>query len=373
MAFSRVTPGGAASNGSFSPAYAVGAFSGGSATVTKLSWSEAGTGDLSAAVSNYLGSGLSVSGATSGGAVAFIPHHFDVTLSANGCGSFTYAGLSPAAGQVFQVDVTAMNMANAVTTNYDGSLPSAVSHDVALGEAAALGGTLTTTTPILGTWFRSGVSSGTGQHGSAYYAFATKQTAAQTLVVRANDKTDTVVTSAARLPSPVEASVKLRSGRLRMANAFGSEKSALALQLSTEYWNGSAWIKNPDDACTALAAANLAFSNVRDAKGAAGTWSTTPSFSAFSAGTGTLTLSAPSATGSADLAINLGGGSADQSCLSTHPASTGAALPWLRSRNGAGPDAACSGSPWDRDPSARASFGIYSPETKKTVHVREIF
>ena len=28
---------------------------------------------------------------------------------------------------------------------------------------------------------------------------------------------------------------------------------------------------------------------------------------------------------------------------------------------------------FDRDPAARASFGIYSPETRKTVHMREIF
>ena len=27
----------------------------------------------------------------------------------------------------------------------------------------------------------------------------------------------------------------------------------------------------------------------------------------------------------------------------------------------------------DRDPAARASFGIYSPETRKTVHARELF
>jgi MSHA biogenesis protein MshQ len=68
-----------------------------------------------------------------------------------------------------------------------------------------------------------------------------------------------------------------------------------------------------------------------------------------------------------DLALNLGNGSADQSCLANHPASTGAGLGWLRSRNGA-----CAAS-WDRDPGAHASFGIYSPETRKTVHVREIF
>jgi len=39
----------------------------------------------------------------------------------------------------------------------------------------------------------------------------------------------------------------------------------------------------------------------------------------------------------------------------------------LRSQNGG-----CS-TLWDRDPSARATFGIYSPESTKTVHARELF
>jgi MSHA biogenesis protein MshQ len=32
-----------------------------------------------------------------------------------------------------------------------------------------------------------------------------------------------------------------------------------------------------------------------------------------------------------------------------------------------------SGATYDRDPSARATFGIYAPETRKNVHVREQF
>ena len=86
-------------------------------------------------------------------------------------------------------------------------------------------------------------------------------------------------------------------------------------------------------------------------------------------GAGTLTLGAPSpaSTGSVDFALNLGSTTTDASCLAAHPASTAAGLPWLRSQNGA-----CAAT-WDRDPSGRASFGIYAPETRKTIHVREIF
>ncbi len=81
-------------------------------------------------------------------------------------------------------------------------------------------------------------------------------------------------------------------------------------------------------------------------------------------------MAAPSPAGSSltlDLALNLGSSASDQSCNASHPASTGAAKPWLRALNGS-----CAATQ-DRDPAARASFGVYSAETRKTVHVREIF
>ena len=83
-----------------------------------------------------------------------------------------------------------------------------------------------------------------------------------------------------------------------------------------------------------------------------------------------LNLGAPSPAGSSvsfDLALNLGSGAADLSCQASHPTSTGAARPWLRSRNGS-----CAAT-YDRDPGARASFGIFAPETRRTVHAREMF
>jgi MSHA biogenesis protein MshQ len=88
------------------------------------------------------------------------------------------------------------------------------------------------------------------------------------------------------------------------------------------------------------------------------------------AGRGLLTLSAPTPAGSTltvDLALNLGSSGTDQSCQASHPASTGAAQPWLRSQNGG-----CAASA-DRDPAGRASFGVYSPESRRSVHIRDVF
>ena len=72
------------------------------------------------------------------------------------------------------------------------------------------------------------------------------------------------------------------------------------------------------------------------------------------------------ATGSVDVAINLGISGSDQSCLATH-GGTAASKPWLRSQNGSCPTA------YDSDPSARATFGVYALETRKSIHVREQF
>jgi MSHA biogenesis protein MshQ len=290
----------------------------------------------------------------------FRPHHFEVTVTpaCGGSAGFTYAG------QPFGVTVTAFNgLAPAgVTLNYDGTGNTSpnFAKNVTLSEATALGVGSLTGTAVASTQFTSGVA-----NASPTYGFTSKQTAPQSLVVRAAD-TDAVSSS-----GYAEGSTALRSGRLRLFNAFGSEKSALQMQLQAEHWSGSVWALNSLDSCTTVAPGAVALSNYRNGQGGTGSWTTTASTSgALSGGRGTLTLAAPSggSIGSVDVALNLGSGAgADQSCLSAHPSTTGAAVPWLRSQNGS-----CAAT-WDRDPSARASFGLYSPETRKTVHVREIF
>jgi len=95
----------------------------------------------------------------------------------------------------------------------------------------------------------------------------------------------------------------------------------------------------------------------------------TPSALTVASGTGSLTLSPPSngSTGSIDLSLNLGSTTADQSCLSTRNASVGANRNWLRGQNGNCTSAA------DRDPSVRATFGVFPPESTRTIHVRDLF
>lgn len=338
----------------------LGTFSNGSASSSNLVWSEVGRIDLNASLANYLGTGLAVAGSTgSSGTVVgrFIPHHFDV-VTMPACGSFTYAS------QPFSVTVTAMNglAVPTRTINYDGSGVTSpnFAQAVTLADAGNLGlGSLSGNT-LAASRFSAGTASST----TASYTLTDKLTAPQTLKLRASD-TDGVSSN-----GWAEGSTPLRSGRLWLSNAYGSEKVSLQMPLQAQYWSGKAWVLNSADSCTVLPAAAVARSSYLNYQGvASSSWSTSAGAVSISGGNGWLTLSPPGAglTGSVDVALNLGSGSADQSCLPSHPASTGANLVWLRGRNGS-----CASS-WDRDPAARASFGIASPETRKTVHTRELY
>ncbi|WP_293999859.1 LamG domain-containing protein [Sphaerotilus sp.] len=348
------------SNGVFSGS--LGAFSGGSATASNLVWSEVGRLDLNADLASYLGTGTAVTGntGTTGTTLGrFIPHHFDL-VATPACGTFSYAG------QPFTASVLAMNGLSTPTrtVNHDGSgaLTPAFAQTVTLSDAAALGlGSFGTTATVAASRFSAGVASTTG----VAYSYTSKLGAPGSLTLRATDA-DSVSSS-----GYLEPAMPLRSGRLWLSNVYGSEKTALLLPVQAQYWTGRAWVLNSADNCTTVSAASIVRASYLGYQGnATAAWTTTPGALTVLGGNGTIALSAPNpsgSTGSVDIALNLGATTTDASCLSSHPASTGAALAWLRGRNGS-----CA-TTWDRDPAARASFGVASAETRKTVHVRELY
>jgi hypothetical protein len=430
--WARIQPtGSGAVNGSFSGSF--GSFSGGSASATNLAWTEVGRGDLlvrSTNASGYLGStllaygssaGLAITcanesgscvlpggttatvyygedinwvakvgqtgtvacnstnfgdplpgwpkkclyvatGATNGSVGDFIPHRFTVAAS-NACGTFSYAG------QPMAATVTARNAAGNTTVNFNGTATTtpAFAQAVTFADANGLAvGTLSDASIAAGA-FSAGVASG-----SPSYSFTSKATAPQSLVLRAtNGASGAALVSSAGYAEPT---LPLRSGRLRLSNAFGKATAALQVPVVTEHWGGSAWQLNSADSCTALAGSSIALSNPRAATGATSAATSSAGAVAISGGNGILTLAAPSPAGSSlsldlavNLTVNLGSAGTDQSCNTNKPASTGAALPWLRAQNGS-----CAATA-DRDPAARASFGIFAPETRKTVHVRDLY
>jgi hypothetical protein len=157
----------------------------------------------------------------------------------------------------------------------------------------------------------------------------------------------------------IGSATKVRFGRLRLSNAFGPATGALAMPVQAQYWSGSSWVLNGADSSTTLPANAFFLTG-----GPAAT--TTAGAVSLAGGQGTLTLTNTGSAGSVDIAANLGTSGDDQSCLASH-GGIASSRPWLRSRNG---DCAAT---YDRDPSARGTFGIYAPESRRAVHVREQF
>ena len=340
----------------------LGAFVEGQAQASDLRWSEVGDVDLQASASNHLGSGLSISGSTGSGVVGavgpFIPDHFDVTVTqACAAGGFTYSG------EAYAMKVTARNAAGGTTQNYDGGAQTTpnFARNVTVSAATHAGSGSLATSALSAATFIAGEATLTGQR----FTFSNKLTAPASVVMRAIDSDG--VSSAGQ----EEGSVNVRSGRLRMSNAFGSERSALQVPVTAQIWSGREWVLHAADGCTVVPAGAVVRSTYFDHRGSVTSgWTTTVQGDiGLSGGRGSMVLGAPSggATGSVDLALNLGSTASDQSCLSAHPASVGAQRPWLRSLNGN-----CS-STYDRDPSARATFGVFAPETQRVIHTRDVF
>jgi hypothetical protein len=55
----------------------------------------------------------------------------------------------------------------------------------------------------------------------------------------------------------VQASTELRFGRSKISNAYGSERLALLVPVSIQYWNGSTYVAATDDAATTLNASGI--------------------------------------------------------------------------------------------------------------------
>ncbi len=362
LVFTKRQPtGGGSQSGTFSGS--LGGFSGGVAQAHALSWSEVGNGDLSVSWSDHLGSGIGVSGTTGSGAAGnvgpFVPAHFTVTAT-QACttgAAFTYSG------EPFSMTVTARNLAGDVTRNHDGtgSMSPSFAKNTTLSAVVNGGLGALAVTSLAPAAFAAGEATFNTQS----FTYTNKLTAPASVVLRATDSDG--VTS----ENKTEQGPNVRSGRLQVSNAFGSGRDALRVPVTTQYWSGKAWVVNDADGCTTLPLASVVRARYLDSKGVlTSAWTTAVSAGVtLINGQGGIVLSAPTSngTGSLDLSVNLGTTTTDQSCLSTHPASVGAQRPWLRSLNGS-----CAAT-YDRDPSARATFGVFAPETQRVIHTRDLF
>jgi MSHA biogenesis protein MshQ len=309
----------------------------------------------------------------------FVPDHFTVlaTIINNACaaGTFTYMG------QPFTLSsanvLEARNASNAVTKNYvaayaHGSLNfGAENADNGSNLSARL--TIPTGTWTLGSYALASTTTSfsrpvTTLADSTWGSFDALDIG---LTVSDSDVSTVPIVSAADMnPSVAGGSslthkklfgspLRMRFGRMKLSNALGSELLNLPIALQTQYWNGTAFVKNSDDSCTTLATANFSLTNA-----AAGIAVTLGGGGVFSAGAGALTLSKPTnpSLASAVLCIDLG---ADPVGGTVCSASSSANLPYLQGLWSPGTN-------YNNDPIARATFGLYKGNNE-FIYLREAY
>jgi MSHA biogenesis protein MshQ len=379
--------------------YAVSATDGGVQTF-KASWSEVGYIDLVASFpsGDYLGSKMAPAAATTnaatppgctGAAGLFGPAYF--TFDTDGAWKRTASVANATRLQYYsgepaiQLTVTARNLQNAVTQNYAGAYARDLvftAVDPASGGAfTGAAGTfsrstgyaptdLTGTAQIRAADFgANGAAPGTAKWNGSY-TFSTAPAAPTLLRVRVTEQPGVIYpASSSAIPNNmttgVEPTLLIRSGRVRIPNRFGSAGTLLKIPVSLEYWTGQTWVLNTDDSATVIPAGAVSVGT--------SPFTVKTDLGVFTSGAATLGLTPPdkSGRGSIPVAFNLGSGTANTSCYAAKQAMTanvaGAGMAFLRSV-----DPACAAA-GVVDPSGMATFGVYAPENKRIIHMREVF
>ncbi len=341
-------------------------FSSGAATVTNLAWDEVGIITLtpSVASANYLGTG-DVTGTVSSNIGRFYPDHFALTpgsVTPACSGAFTYFGQD---GFTTTFTLKAQGLAGATTANYTGSfaklgLTTWSNFGFASASLTPAGSALlASATAPTGNW-SNGAAAVTAKHQASRPPAPAVETAV--IVTTTPVDADGVTMAPAQV---VAAATPLRFGRLQLQNAYGSEVLNLPIPIVAQYWAGAYFARNALDSCTVLIPSNIALTNYQGGLTAANMGASHVAIGAISSGLGAINLAKPSpaASGSADLLVNLGSAGAPANCSGLSSAGSSSAVKSYLSGQWCG-------AAYDRDPVARATFGI-----RKTplIYLRENF
>jgi hypothetical protein len=370
-------------------------FTGGSATVANLRYSEVGSFVLNGSgwVSNFLGSAgvnldglvFNASGAQNARIGRFVPADF--ALSAGSVINRVAANCLPASGFSYldenfalRFTLTARNALGTTTLNYSGDFAKLDPATAGNFQLAGIQGSTVFSTSAQASGparLALGSSSGSWVQGVAADINLPTQALRGTTPDGPFDNTafgiapldsdgvaltaslfDLDIDSAAGADHARVANLNLRYGRMRLQNAIGSQDRALKLPLLAQYWTASGYLTNTLDSCSRITAAQLSFGNFRKTLSAADiSIGAGGSGLTLNQGRASLTLAKPGSgqRGSVDVAISLGSTAADASGLQpwtpARPASAGAKLSFLRA-NWCGVSSSA-------DPSARSTFGLY--------------
>ncbi|HJV84118.1 MAG TPA: DUF6701 domain-containing protein [Noviherbaspirillum sp.] len=159
---------------------------------------------------------------------------------------------------------------------------------------------------------------------------------------------------------------KMRFGRLKLFSQTVAGPSTLNMPVQAQFWSGNSWILNSDDNCTMIPSTAVRAFNYRNYTSAS-----VPAWPAsvggnvqINGGNSVISLSKPSSirAGTVDICVDLGTDPAGGVACSATPVD----MPFLQGRW-------APGTSYANDPTARATFGIYTPETRRVVHIRELF
>jgi hypothetical protein len=335
----------------------------------------------------------------------FVPDHFDVTAlvtpvlqtfgSTCASRSFTYIGQPFGYATSPQATILARNAAGATTINYQGGgLWKVADSDITQSYSNnAVGPALDTA--LIGTPSVTDNSNGTGtvtfSAGTLAYQRSTAApivpfNANLSLTVSAQDASENAVPDNGIISTTTplvfngggtgiafDSGNAFRYGRLRLSNVFGTGSLQVPMQL--QFWSGNSWVPNSDDSCTIFPLTSVGPS------GATGTLiATPPTVSCVASPTNYCSGSdfkvvgglsyvkltaAATASGSIYACENLGSDpSPGPGTVCSAVSSAG--MPFLQGRWPPGTS-------YDNDPAARATFGVYAPESRKTVHIRESY
>lgn len=296
-------------------------FTGGAATVSDLTWAEVGVINLNANLSSgsYLGSGLTASGSTPS-PLTLIPHHYTTEIvSAGGAPMVCPDGSCPSnvrgasgmvySGQPFTVKVTAKTAADNNPSGPDNPAHTtqnyklAYAQDVNLSGVGGVGGPLSN--PLLtAANFSAGVATTTAMPS---WSLGVAPTAPSNVAIRA---TGTGVSSSVSSSGAHEGALRVAQGRLKFANAYGSEKLPLSFPVKAEYcatvtlgacdWAASA----TDDATQFNSATNLTKTIITGPLTAGDVSVVGAGLVTLVSGSKTLQLNVPNKTGVVDLCVN---------------------------------------------------------------------
>lgn len=294
----------------------------------------------------------------------FVPDHLQVSpgvVSRNACGGVAYFDQDTNAlpGVATTFTLTAQNAGNATTQNFSGAFAAGFDflnlskyNFSLLPQVGATLGLSAATPGLSGSWALGMATVNAKLKISRPIAPVSPQSMSIAVQPEYHDAGVTVSST----PTTLASGLAYRYGKLALLNAHGSELLSLPLQVEAQYWNGTAYVRNTADNCTAIPLLSVVLKGYKRNLNACET--RLSAGAAMNRGLLGLLLSAPGVgnTGSVDVEVNLGANtSGDKTCTSPLevPAIDGV-LPWFGTV----------------DPLARATFGIYKTPV---VYMRESF